>query len=265
MEIITYNIWDLPLWFVRNREKRLLEIGRFLVDRGTEIVCLQESWSLEYRESLSSYMRDSGYYDAITMANIRRKNGGLLTFSKYPIKSVRFIAFGRRGVSVSEIIGNKGVLETIIETPQGLLRVLNIHLHHQSSSLISTTGVRLRQIRKLFSALADDPIATVLAGDFNEHDMPHDYAFFEHFKQQGFSHHHPEHTLLPTYRVENHLVNNWLNRVKISQRYDYILTKNIDTIGLSIKSNTPIYLDVPLSDHDPVSLQLETIATQVAE
>ncbi len=256
MEIITYNIWDLPVFFVRNRDKRLLDIAQFLTDRKTDIICLQESWSLKHRELFSKHMRSNGYHDAIYQADIRRNNGGLLTFSKFPIKSVRFIPFGRWAFSVSEIIGNKGVLETVIETPKGLLRVLNIHLHYESSKVFKTSQIRIRQLRKMFAALKnDESIPTIIAGDFNQHDMMRSAPFAQLFSRKGFVC--IEESLLPTYRAENPLVNNWINRVAESRRYDYILAKNINKLGLKVKSYTPLYLPTDLSDHDPVSLTLQ--------
>ncbi len=257
MEIITYNIWDLPLWFVRNRKERLLEIARMLVERGAEIICLQESWSLHHRQALSEFFRKHGYHDAVRQAGIKRNSGGLVTFSKFPIKSVRFIPFGRFSFSVSEFIGNKGVLETVLETPTGLLRVLNIHLHHQSSRHINTKKMRLRQLRKLFADLKrEPPLPAVLAGDFNEHAMMAEHSFAALFEKNGFVHHSNGTELLPTYRPENHLVDNWINRIPHSQRYDYILTKDMEKLGLQFHDQSPWYIEPALSDHDPVSLKL---------
>jgi endonuclease/exonuclease/phosphatase family metal-dependent hydrolase len=257
MKIITYNIWDLPLWFVRNRKKRLLEIGRLLTTQGADIICLQESWTLDHRKALSEYIRAEGYHDAVHQENIKRANGGLLTFSKFPIRSVRFIPFGRRGLSISEIIGNKGVLETIVETPKGLLRILNIHLHHQSSKLIKTKKIRLRQLRIVFATLKKETsLPTILAGDFNENNMMEEVSFKKVFEKAGYIHHGSSTEVLPTYRIENYFVNNWLNRVPQSQRYDYILTKDIEQGGLHFHSYTPWYISPALSDHDPVVLTL---------
>ena len=258
MEILSYNIWDLPLWFVRNRKERLMNIGVFIVDRNTDIVCMQESWSLEHRRALSEYMRSHGYYDAIYQVGIKRNNGGLLTFSKFPIMSVRFIPFGRLSISVSEFIGNKGVLETIINTPKGLLRVLNIHLHHESSRVLNSTRIRVRQLRKLFETIKNDSdMATVLAGDFNQHDMANKTIFNEIFGSRNFSFNGSVETFESTYRKENLFVNNWINRITHSQTYDYILTKGLDKIGMAVKSYTPLYMDPVLSDHDPISITLE--------
>lgn len=259
MEIISFNIWDLPLWFVRNRDVRMLEIAKHLVERDTDIICLQESWSLKHRTLLSNYLREHGYYDAVTIAGIKRNNGGLLTFSKFPITSVRFIPFGRRSVSVSEVLGNKGALETIIDTPSGMIKVLNTHLHYQSSGPVKTANIRLRQLRTVLAAMhAEEATPTILAGDFNEHNMFSEASFKKLFHENGFSFPINDHNL-PTYRKENIYVNNWINRVPVSHRYDYIVTKNIESIGLKVHSYGPLYLDPVLSDHDPVSMVLHAI------
>lgn len=256
MEIISYNIWDLPLWFVRNRDKRMLEIAKYFVERGTEIICLQESWSLKHRKILSEHLRAHGYFDAISMTGMGRGNGGLLTFSKFPILSVDFISFGRRGFAISEILGNKGALETNIQTPKGIIKVINTHLHYQSSRFISTTSIRLRQLRNIFFAMKKQSgMPTILAGDFNEHDMFTHPAFESLLNAEGFVRLENE-ARGATYRQENLFVNTWINRVPASYRYDYIVTKDIDRLGLSIYSYAPLYLEPVLSDHDPVSMIL---------
>ncbi len=257
MEIVTFNIWDLPLWFVRNRKKRMLDIAEYFAARGTDIVCFQESWSAEHRAGLARCLQNNGYHRAMTKAEKQPSHGGLLTFSKFPIQSVRFIKFGRRGVAVSEIMGNKGALEVVIETPAGLLRVVNVHLHHQSSRFFATMPIRLRQLEIMFKVLAENSeLPTVIGGDFNEHDMLQSPVFTNLFAQHGFTHPAEEGKMQPTYRAENFFVDNWLNRVDTSQRYDYILIKNMDKLGYTTISYAPVYMTPELSDHDPVALGL---------
>jgi endonuclease/exonuclease/phosphatase family metal-dependent hydrolase len=256
MEIISYNVWDLPLWFVKNRDKRMLEIAKYFVERGTEIICLQESWSMKHRKILSDYLRLHGYADAVAMSGMGRKSGGLLTFSKFPILSINFISFGRRGAAVSEILGNKGALETVIETPKGIIKVINTHLHYQSTKMVNTASIRLRQLRDIFSNIRnEDPVPIILAGDFNEHAMFSNDAFETIFKAEQFSYLESDNRA-PTYRQENFFVNNWINRIRESYRYDYIVTKGIEKTGLSVYAYAPLYLHPPLSDHDPVSMVL---------
>jgi endonuclease/exonuclease/phosphatase family metal-dependent hydrolase len=51
-------------------------------------------------------------------------------------------------------------------------------------------------------------------------------------------------------------VDNWLNRIRFPKRYDYVFVKNTDAVGLQVVRYEPEYLKPPLSDHDPVILEL---------
>ncbi|HWC57554.1 MAG TPA: endonuclease/exonuclease/phosphatase family protein [Candidatus Paceibacterota bacterium] len=253
MNIITYNIWDLPLWFVRERDKRLQKIGTFLAGAKYDIICLQESWSLKHRGMLSAFLRDSGYHDAVHQAGIRRKNGGLLTFSKFPISSVKFIPFGRISFSVSEFLGNKGVLETIIDTPSGKLRVCNLHLHYDPRGFFKSHSMRLRQLRKLFASLKkESSLPTIFAGDFNEDALFAKEKFKRLLVENGIILP-TKSVVFPTYRVENLFVDTWINRTNGSKRYDYILFNEY----ILAENNEPLYLEPALSDHDPVVMKFE--------
>jgi endonuclease/exonuclease/phosphatase family metal-dependent hydrolase len=109
----------------------------------------------------------------------------------------------------------------------------------------------------VFAAIKEETLPVILAGDFNEHDMFAEESFKKLFNENGFSFPLNDHNL-PTYRKENIYVNNWINRVVVSHRYDYIVTKNIERIGLKVHSYAPLYLDPVLSDHDPVSMILHS-------
>lgn len=61
---------------------------------------------------------------------------------------------------------------------------------------------------------------------------------------------------MPSYRLNNPLVDNWINRVSYSRRLDYILVSLVEKLGLKVVQYEPIYLTPPLSDHDPIILSL---------
>lgn len=42
LKVVSFNIWDLPYWFVKNREQRILQIAEYLQKLDAEIVCLQD-------------------------------------------------------------------------------------------------------------------------------------------------------------------------------------------------------------------------------
>ena len=38
LKIISFNIWDLPYWFVKNRKQRILQIAEYLLRLDAEII-----------------------------------------------------------------------------------------------------------------------------------------------------------------------------------------------------------------------------------
>ena len=49
LKIVSFNIWDLPYWFVKNRRQRILQIAEYLQRLDAEIICLQESFDVHHR------------------------------------------------------------------------------------------------------------------------------------------------------------------------------------------------------------------------
>ena len=46
LRVVSFNIWDLPYWFVKDRKQRILLIADYLQRLDAEIVCLQESFDV---------------------------------------------------------------------------------------------------------------------------------------------------------------------------------------------------------------------------
>ena len=42
MKIVSFNIWDLPVWFVQDRDERLVLMNDLLKNLDADIICLQE-------------------------------------------------------------------------------------------------------------------------------------------------------------------------------------------------------------------------------
>jgi endonuclease/exonuclease/phosphatase family metal-dependent hydrolase len=254
--IISFNIWDLPLWFVKNRAQRIARVADYLASSHADIVCLQESWDRTTRLAVIETMKKAGYSfaGAQDVSGILG-NSGLITFSKFPICSKKFTGFSWLVSAFVEMFSSKGVLETMIETPRGLIRVLNTHLH--MPSWFFDQRVRLMQLNSLMETIhAEDEVPTVLAGDFNEHDLMRSPEFAEMISSGQFTHpFHPQEAA-PTYRKENEFVDSWINRMDESKRFDYIFVRALEKIGLQVKKYAPVYTEVALSDHDPVMMSL---------
>ena len=256
--IISYNIWDLPLWFVKNRAARIREIGKYLAASAADIICIQESWDIATRKTLYDALGNAGYHHAsASESHILVGNAGLVTFSKFPIISRAFRPYSRMSSYFVELFTARGILETVVKTPKGLLRILNTHLHMPSRFL--DTRIRLSQMRRAFERLGKpDGLASILAGDFNEHEIMRQSAFAKILDAEGFDHPFDDRkeALTSSYRKENIFVNTWINAIRESKRYDYIFTRNLESLGYAVESYRPVYMEPELSDHDPVLLVL---------
>lgn len=264
LRIMSFNIWDLPLWFVKRRTARMRKIGEYLRSVSADIICLQESFDVKHREMIhdvlgESYHIGNGHGKTRKVLGLKTfdMTGGLITYSRFPVVSSRFVPFSRfLNVAFVEFLARKGFLETIHKTPEGPLRVINTHLH--KISVWGSSWVHARQIQKIVSFLNREvKMPTIFAGDFNEDRMMERKEFNEIIRGAGFTdpETHRGGAILPSYRKENPLVDMWPNRVKNSERCDYIFFKDLKKAD--VISYAPVIETPPLSDHDPVALNIE--------
>lgn len=258
VHVLSYNIWDLPLVTPGYSRKRINNIAHFLKELSADIICVQEAWNPRHNQKIVGILKL--YCDTIAIKSrfftrlfgFSNKFGGLLTLSKYPIISEKYISFSKTGWFWTEWFGNKGFLETIVRTPEGEIRVINTHLHQP------TAAIRLHQLKELFAYIGKDQSrTTILAGDFNENNIYNQDFFIDLLKQHSFLH--PEitdATSFHTYRLENILTQTWINKLKVSGHLDYFFVSIFGTLKIDIKEYLPIYLPKTLSDHDPISLRL---------
>lgn len=268
LKIISFNIWDLPYWFVRDRRRRVIRIAGYLKKINADVICLQESFDIEHRKLLYEHLGKKRYHVAGGFAPRRKvpfsymdTTGGLVVFSKFPIKKWKFVPFDHNGYSLIEHIGRKGVLIVTLKTPRGLLEIINTHLHQEGSVLAQR--VRYKQIKSILSKFSmNDGSPTIFTGDFNQHGLMQRKKFARILAAERFIH--PalsqEEELRPSYRLSNPLVSLLLNPVASSRRLDYILVRSLEQFNLEVTHYAPVYLNPVLSDHDPVLLSLSVPA-----
>ncbi len=263
IKVLSFNIWDLPLFFVKNRAERFAGLLEYLKKTDADIVCLQEAFDVHHRERLIESFKDKyeyvgdGDFRKLLFFKVFDKTGGLMVLSKFPVKFKRFVPYSRLfNSAIGELFARKGFLEVILETPNGDLRVINTHLHEETPFF--DRSVRLAQLRKIFNMIENKNFPTLLMGDFNQHSMAHQKDFSDFFDSFGL--HHPLHRdpQLPTYRPGNIYVDSWINRTKTPKRFDYIMVGLLDRLGLEATHYKPEHLEVDLSDHDPVLLLLSS-------
>ena len=266
LKIVSFNIWDLPYWFVKNRKQRIRQIAEYLQRLDAEIICLQESFDVHHRRVLYEYLGLERYYASGGFEETRKvpfasfdTTGGLVIFSKFPIIQYKFIPFNQFTPSLIEHIGRKGVLEAIIETPYGVIQVFNIHLHVGKNFLAHS--IRVKQLKSVLKRMKSQPnLPIILAGDFNENALMDQKKFVTMLQSRRLTHslQFEQYEFMPSYRIKNPFVNNWLNRSRYSRRLDYILVSLTEEFDLKVVQYEPMYLIPPLSDHDPVFLSLSS-------
>lgn len=265
LKILSFNIWDLPLFFVKNRKKRIRATAEYLKKLDADIVCLQESFDIKHRALLKDALTDNYYMTGdteearrILFIKLLDMSGGLVIFSKFPILESNFISYSRLfNSAIGEALARKGFLEAIVKTPKGKVRILNTHLHEETPFF--DKKVRMSQLAKLFGLVKQDNLPAILTGDFNEEALMHQEKFSALFDSRGFEH--PIKSarasdVAPTYRPGNPYVDNWVNRTSVPKRFDYILVKGMDKLGLTATRYEPQIINPPLSDHDPILLVL---------
>src|SRR5262249_46474361 len=221
-KIVSLNIWDLPYWFVKNRQQRMLQIAEYLHGLDAEIICLQESFDVRHRRLLYERLGCDRYYASGGFEATRKAplaafdtTGGLVTFSKFPIIEHTFTPFNQFTPSLVERIGRKGVLEATIETPYGVMQVFNIHLH--MGRKFFAHNIRVKQLKSVLERIeAQRHMPVILAGDFNEHALMEQKKFADMLHAKGLTQalSFEPYERMPSYRLNNPLVNNWLDPVK---------------------------------------------------
>ena len=181
----------------------------------------------------------------------------MVIFSKFPILKSNFIPHNRFfNATIGEIFGRKGVLTATVETPRGKLEIINVHLHEEGFWFVDKL-IRRHQLKKIISRLSDKDTATILCGDFNDHNFIQGRMFTETIQGRGFLNPTNE-SLEPTYRIDNTYFNGLLNRPTFSMRFDYIFVRHLESLKLSVKKYSRELLSPPLSDHDPIILNLSS-------
>lgn len=144
--------------------------------QNPDIVCLQESQGVHYGRGFAPGAQIAARFPGWSAA----QGGDVLTMSRLPMRSHRD----------SPLRGTRRLLETTFDTPQGAVRVLNVHVSTSFSAQSRTARgakagrigrvllivadakpaaqARMAQIAPLQKAIARDPkIPLLLAGDFN--------------------------------------------------------------------------------------------------
>ncbi len=165
----TFNVWGLPGGFADDVPARMGELARRLPSLDLDVLLIQEAWTQEVRDTL----REAALAADFEVADGHGASGGLMIFSRLPIRSNAFEPYRFRGdperLSRGEFIGGKGFQTVTLETSAGPFAVLNTHLHATYRRLHPqlNSAVRTAQLMQLIGALHSIPGSLAVGGDFN--------------------------------------------------------------------------------------------------
>lgn len=177
LSFLSYNVWALPIALPKfDKRERFPRMPIQIMDYQADIVCLQEVFDKKLRHHILSileenYQTSSDYTCNQQLLGIAYKDcfGGLMTLSKYPIVWEKFYPHkSLKGMRIDEKIGKKGFLISKIETPQGYIYVINIHLYAGEKEV--DEAIRLQQIKYLQTKIKEHQLLaypTFIIGDLN--------------------------------------------------------------------------------------------------
>jgi endonuclease/exonuclease/phosphatase family metal-dependent hydrolase len=173
LRLLTMNLFGVP--FVRNTRARLATVGRELNDSHLDVLCFQEVQLTRYLPLLRTAF--SNFTHLAYEPFIYAPKGGLLTLSRWPIKSTRFVLYKERGrwhtPAIADWMLHKGVLITELAVREVPVNILNTHLvanysfnWDKRNRYVRHQESELRQLAHIVNELDPHALATI-CGDFN--------------------------------------------------------------------------------------------------
>lgn len=169
---LTFNAFSI---LFHEHHEELTRLGaEAVVAEGADIVAIQEVWLARDAATYAEALRDAGLVHQIehtTDAVLARGSSGLLLASRFPIVAKRFVPFRSAAAPYwmwpPDWYANKGVLEVVIETDAGLLRVLNVHVHadYAPGGYLRERLGQSMELAALMRERSDLPV--VVLGDMN--------------------------------------------------------------------------------------------------
>jgi len=183
LRVVGWNTWGVPY---RDDHEALRSAGaEALAALAPDVVALQEVWAEDDAQAFAEVLDAAGLVHEVHHASdapLGRGSSGLMVASRFPIRSSRFTPF-RSGALPwwpwpPDWYATKGILEVVVDTPEGPLRVMNTHLHAAYDSG-KHEAERLGQTLELVRALEPTTLPTVVLGDVNSEpgELPHEVLF----------------------------------------------------------------------------------------
>jgi endonuclease/exonuclease/phosphatase family metal-dependent hydrolase len=258
LSILTYNVWALPIsLYNHNQDFRFPKIPKHVENINADIICLQETFHPKIRKQLinnltSSYQTKSQYLcnKIIIPFIVKDCQGGLMTFSKYPILSETFYMFPKnKEYNIIEHIGSKGFLITKINANGFIMYVINTHLYSGNND--HAEKIRMDQISYInkitFEITKNDKYPVFLVGDININHPNVDYSPTYDKILKTFND--TEYTVDETDFTSDGLTNHYVPNHECRSKIDYIFYNERNCSIKVVESKRCLDEKPYLSDH----------------
>lgn len=178
LKVLSLNAWGLPVMIPGSDQNKRFDAIVDSINAGdADIICLQECFSKRLRNRISRSLNNKYKYYSDIMKSRREMlilnmdlHGGLITLSKYPIVCEEFYVFPiTEDMTPVEKIARKGFLFSQLETPVGMVNVINTHLF--AGNYLHAERIRLEQLKYMYGILINMEdfyrYPTFLVGDLN--------------------------------------------------------------------------------------------------
>ena len=165
----TFNVWGLPEAFSDDVSSRMRGLASRLPNLDLDVLLIQEAWTDEVRDTL----REAALAADFEVAEGDSSSGGLMVFSRLPIRTSRFESFRFRGdperLAQGEFLGGKGFQTLTLENENGLFSLINTHVHarYRRSRPELNSAVRTAQLMQIIGAMYEIDGTVFVGGDFN--------------------------------------------------------------------------------------------------
>jgi endonuclease/exonuclease/phosphatase family metal-dependent hydrolase len=175
LRVATFNVWGIPPPIGKQVQWRMGRIGERLGSLDLDVIAFQEVWMDQSRRRLVRGARRAGF-DHIWFNPDEPGAGGLVVASRFPIEAADFKQYALPWAATRprqlNYFAGRGFVDLRVHTPAGPVRLLNTHLHSQS------TTYRVAQVIELAERIAevDEPLFAL--GDFNFRDRFPEYTIW---------------------------------------------------------------------------------------
>lgn len=162
----TFNVWGLPEAFADDVSSRMRGLASRLPGLDLDVLLIQEAWTEAVRDTLRAAALAANF-------EVAEASGGLMVFSRLPIRESLFESFGFRGdperLAMGEFIGGKGFQTITLEGEHGPFSVINTHLHarYRRARPQLNSAIHMVQLMPIIGAVNDLDGTVIVGGDFN--------------------------------------------------------------------------------------------------